>query len=912
MIEAETQTIEVEVVTNTEVTSTGQVEVETVDLSDLDITVAKKEYVITGDDIYIPMLYDDAPQWMKNLVQVVVDVSISSGNQSLINDMNAIIQDFAVSYVPLNQYTQTILDLGDEDTRLNVLIETLNSNFNDGLSTANAQITSLQLTKASKDEVVAQVIQTIAAQLADGASNIGSTIGRIDQAIANETSARALSLQTLTASLEDTNLDVTANAEVIQNALAYVGIDEAGASTGTGLSAYLEDSNGNIGGADSELANSIRVTAEGVESKFAYNSLLNINGVYKKSGFGLTTNYISGAGTQANPYVSEFWIDASRFKFTNSNVTGSVAPFTIDASGSQPQITFNGKVTFGSGQTGTIDQAIAAVVEIVTVGDKNINITDNLIPTTSLVADTDNSGYQFIGTPTKSMSAGLESFSEAQIILDGSDEVYSPYVDEVTIPYYYRFGTKGIANLDRFKIVTIDSSNVVLYNDITVTMEVGQSLSAVNWYTVDGVINPTGGVIAADGDIRDINGVKVGSVNNFVMPSGTTKVLLGWIADCTISRIKMCKITADTITSDFSSVNGQLVNLQSQIDNVDVSWNSLSGKDVLAQKFGYATYSALESAATAGQTVVVGGKINTELIDANAINASQINTTGLIAENISANEIVGKTMTGAVINGAAINGAVIKASYLDLDGELEVLTNYHITPAMYAANPSLYTDAVYIEGNNEYRIPSISTVREATVTQDISANGAVFNSKIRSYNCSNAGHNMKCVKETPTFSCSTDTLLFSISEATYNPYSRNTISSLVTILIGGISIGSFRYIVNSISSQADNVSGGTDAIKVYRNGSIVYTYTDNWSAGNITDDPLINPNAYMRITVSSINFRLKVTSFGGFSLYLENGTYILPNTFTSTGSSFISMSTSDKNGIVTASTSASIYINNMI
>ena len=348
MIEVETQTTEVEVINNVEVTSTSQVEIETVDLSDLDITVAKKEYVITGDDIYIPMLYDDAPQWMKDLVQLVVDVSISSGNQSLINNMNAILQDFAVSYVPLNQYTQTILDLGDEDTRLNGLIETLNSNFSDGLSSANAQIISLQLTKASKDEVVAQVIQTIAAQLADGTSNTGSIIGRIDQAIATETSARALSLQTLTASLEDTNLDVTANAEVIQNALAYVGIDEAGASTGTGLSAYLEDSNGNIGGADSELANSIRVTAEGVESKFAYNSLLNINGVYKKSGFGLTTNYVSGSGTQIDPYVSEFWIDASRFKFTNSNVTGSVAPFTIDASGANPQIKFNGVVNFNN------------------------------------------------------------------------------------------------------------------------------------------------------------------------------------------------------------------------------------------------------------------------------------------------------------------------------------------------------------------------------------------------------------------------------------------------------------------------------------------------------------------------------------------------------------------------------------
>lgn len=239
MIEVETQTTEVEVINNVEVTSTSQVEVETVDLGNLDITVAKKEYVITGDNIYIPMLYDDAPQWMKDLVQVVVDVSISSGNQSLINDMNAIIQDFAVSYVPLNQYTQTILDLGDEDTRINALITTLNSNFSDGLSSANAQIIEMQLTKASKDEVVAQVIQTIAAQLADGASNIGSTIGRIDQAIANETSARATSFQVLTSSLEDTNLDVTANATATSLLNTYVGL-ELGAPNGTGLLADVE------------------------------------------------------------------------------------------------------------------------------------------------------------------------------------------------------------------------------------------------------------------------------------------------------------------------------------------------------------------------------------------------------------------------------------------------------------------------------------------------------------------------------------------------------------------------------------------------------------------------------------------------------------------------------------------------
>ena len=56
-----------------------------------------------------------------------------------------------------------------------------------------------------------------------------------------------------------------------------------------------------IGGADSQLANTIRVTEEGVESKKTYNSIVNINGVYRKSGFGLTANNFSVEGTKADP-----------------------------------------------------------------------------------------------------------------------------------------------------------------------------------------------------------------------------------------------------------------------------------------------------------------------------------------------------------------------------------------------------------------------------------------------------------------------------------------------------------------------------------------------------------------------------------------------------------------------------------
>lgn len=85
-----------------------------------------------------------------------------------------------------------------------------------------------------------------------------------------------------------------------------------------------------------------------VESKFAYDSTIGINGTYYSSSFGLTSLLTGGVGTEADPYDSEFWIDAEKFKFTNSAQTGQVAPFTIDASGTTPQVSFNGVVSFSN------------------------------------------------------------------------------------------------------------------------------------------------------------------------------------------------------------------------------------------------------------------------------------------------------------------------------------------------------------------------------------------------------------------------------------------------------------------------------------------------------------------------------------------------------------------------------------
>lgn len=344
-MELEIENTEVVSANNIQIEAPGSVEVVEGE-KDYKVSVVKKEYTIIGDSIFIPSMYEDAPPWLKEFIDTTINVAVTDRDQSLIDRLESLLS--LLDYVPKNQYIEQINQIVTEDGIINSRIATLNSSFSDAISSTNATVAEINLTYASKNEAAAIAANMLSASLS-GTGQIGSTLIQLQEAYADLESTTAQSVNALESVMEG---EINGNATAMETIRTYVGIDEAGASTGTGLSAYLEDSNGVIGGADSQLNNTIKVTAEGVESKFAYNSVVNINGIYKKSGFGLTTNYTSGNGTEANPYVSEFWIDASRLKFTNSNQTGRTAPFTIDATGTTPQITFNGKVSF-TNVTGT-------------------------------------------------------------------------------------------------------------------------------------------------------------------------------------------------------------------------------------------------------------------------------------------------------------------------------------------------------------------------------------------------------------------------------------------------------------------------------------------------------------------------------------------------------------------------------
>lgn len=120
------------------------------------------------------------------------------------------------------------------------------------------------------------------------------------------------------------------------------------ASDVTNLSTELTNGTNTWSSADSTLENSLRteITGEGarVESKFAYNSTLMLNGTSYNSGFGIATSLTSGSGLSTGQ--SEFWIKADKFKLMSADggKKSGYSPFTVDSV--TGEINFNGKVRF--------------------------------------------------------------------------------------------------------------------------------------------------------------------------------------------------------------------------------------------------------------------------------------------------------------------------------------------------------------------------------------------------------------------------------------------------------------------------------------------------------------------------------------------------------------------------------------
>ena len=672
----------------------------------------KKEYSIVGDGLYASVSADDAPQWLLDIIDSVVGNGLANGLSSLSEARSSILQAISEIEIAKNQYQELINIDATIDGIIASRLESLNVTLDDKFAT-KLEVDSTYVKPYEAGVIAAEVLT---ASLEGGA--IKSQIDRIDSAYTTLNNAYAGSMTTIQADLVNKTTGIASNAAATSQLNAYVGVTGVSAEDSTVLTGYMTDSHGIVGGAASEVANSIYYDSGVAKSKWEYNSNLYANGQWQNSGFGLASGSTG----------SEFWINANKFRV--SDAAGSSTPvFSIDTV--DRSAVFNGKVTFNGTPT-TLESAVQNYVEQVQVGDKNINITDNLIPTTSLVADINNAGYQFISDPAKVLASGIDSFIEPQITLDSDDEVYSPYLDEVQYSYYYRFGIKGVANLNSFKITTISTSNTVAYG--TVTIELDTAMSASYWYIVDGIINPTGGdALTYSGSIRDINGNKIGTVRNFALPSGTSKLILGWQYNCVISRMKIAKITADTQTGSLASID--------YVNNTN---------ETVAQNLGYSGWSGMVNAAASGSTIIDGGYINTDLLQANTIAADRLmsstnNSTvwsggGLVSSNFNGNASgdigtptagfrlssdAAGTTTDPTIYGAYIRGGTISGVNITSDTTIEGLT-------LIASNLYVVTDA----GKKSKIVRSgVTSVSTRSVTHG-SATGTVYaqNTGIYAYN----------------------------------------------------------------------------------------------------------------------------------------------------------------------------------
>lgn len=308
---------------------------------DIEVTFDNNEFSIVGDDMVVLTRYEDAPQWMKDVINNLVDVKTALAVGNLNATRLALDAMLAQLDVAKNTYTLSIISSNDIDSRITTAIETLNSS----LQAADATILNIAQTAVTPSEASAIALNTLSASLTSNGT-IGSALHNLQLAYANLDSTTASELSYLKSVMEG---EISGNAIAMDELKTEVttinGVVTSHAEQITLLQTSATSVDGKIATAKSEVINTVNTTISNgdaaVESKWAYNSNLTIGGISYNSGFGLSNSAGTGAG-------SEFWVDASRFKFTNSAKSGSISPFSIQASGASPEITFNGKVTFSN------------------------------------------------------------------------------------------------------------------------------------------------------------------------------------------------------------------------------------------------------------------------------------------------------------------------------------------------------------------------------------------------------------------------------------------------------------------------------------------------------------------------------------------------------------------------------------
>ena len=348
--------------------------------------------------------------------------------------------------------------------------------------------------------------------------------------------------------------------------------------------------------------------------------------------------------------VSDFKIKATNFSISDG--TTGYTPFEIVDS----NIIFKGKVSFNS-----VTDAPDLVAE-----NTNINVSTNLVPNAGWGVG-GHGDYQFVATPTYYRMLGAGTVAEDTLLLNVGDEVYTPYIADMTLSYKLSYSFKG-AKIGSFITVVGTTPTSV---DI---IPAGVTVDPAKWYNVQIAVLPngtTGGSLF--GFIQESATLNIVSViSDVVLGATVEKFLMGFVAtaDTYISRVGIETITANTLSS------------------VPV------------------TAANLNTALASTNTVIDGGRITTGSVTANQIAAQAITS-----DKIQVEALYGKTIKGALIEGSVIRGSWI--DYLTT-GALSNWQYYtpSTVPALYRNNYAKdnTTGELVVDSQGYARLPATTTV----------------------------------------------------------------------------------------------------------------------------------------------------------------------------------------------------------
>jgi hypothetical protein len=509
---------------------------------------------------------------------------------------------------------------------------------------------------------------------------------------------------------------------------------------------------------------------------------------------------------------SEFIINADKFKLVATDQgAASKNPFTVNAT--TGDITFVGKVSFNS-----VTDAPDLVAE-----NTNINVTTNLVPNAGWYAS-GHADYQFYGTPTYYRMLGAGTVAEDTLLLNVGDEVYTPYISDMTLSYKLSYSFKGAKIGSFITVVGTTPTSVAI-------IPAGVTVDAAKWYNVQIAVLPngtTGGSLF--GFIQESATLNIISViSDVVLGATVEKFLMGFVAtaDTYISRVGI-----ETITS-----------------------STLSSVPITASNFN--------TIANATSTTIDGSRITTGYISANRIAANSIS-----ADKISGVNINGYTIEGSIIKGASIEGSVIKSSWIDYTTTGD-LTNWQFytpatIPTAYAANfaHDNTTGALIVDSLGYVRLAGLTSLYSDSISYSSSSSGSLLsNDGVCSYDAYTIPSTKRCVTSAPRIYSEGNPVIISIA-STYNGS------------YYGVPIEYVQFSLFGDTIKVTHYSGGTgfaywSRATVYKNGIEIARATYN-----TTDAYPLS----VSFSVNSINFIIE-DAFSGAVLKLGVNINIQLQTF---------------------------------